>query len=769
MDSKALQTQITEASKVVGTTWPLYAFVTSNPLSGYEASSFREACENAFTKMGNLAYPDASFFKSAIDKGYLTEADFKNLLLDHHVSEDLSAFFEELDHLKTKLQLNPTHKVDQLLVKWLSAFLDEGVAAWDMPNKQKGFYQAWKSLAIYDKDLNMPRGKSLPESSLEVITELTAELSQNEQKALFESYFAALPGWVGFIKYRIQQSPWQETYPLHLEDYIAVRLLISKGLGFPLSPSEVKPDHQLEMLKVLDKALSQIEQSWQSNLLSSLSLSDKPEVKKVRPDAQLVFCIDTRSELIRRNIEVKGNYQTYGYAGFFGIAMDYEVPFSGLIKKSCPPILDSAYRVTEAEKATASGKDELEKQYRQKKFKTYFLNRMKNLLPSAFGFVEGAGLVYLYQLLKRSFNLSKNEIDSQTPSSLETVCETDIKTAEGNESLPLEEQTLIVKSAFDLMGWKTFAPLVVFSGHGSHTTNNPFASSLDCGACAASPGRHNARMIARLANSEAVKTQLKEKHDLEIPEDTLFLAAEHNTTTEEITLFDADAPETFRAQIDQLKADLYSAQETATAERLGESQSLDKAILKATDWSETRPEWGLAKNAGFIIGSRDLTQHVDLDGECFLHSYNWEADPEGEALNAILNGPMVVTQWINNHYYFSTVDNLTYGGGSKITHNVVGKFGVVQGNGGDLKFGLPLQSVNMSDEENYHQPQRLSVFVHAPKARLDQLLTSNPHLQQLIENRWIHLLVIDPTAHNQVYRYQKDLNWQEVEAVTEMA
>jgi uncharacterized protein YbcC (UPF0753/DUF2309 family) len=41
------------------------------------------------------------------------------------------------------------------------------------------------------------------------------------------------------------------------------------------------------------------------------------------------------------------------------------------------------------------------------------------------------------------------------------------------------------------------APLVLFIGHGSHSANNPFGSSLDCGACAASPGRHNARMLAK--------------------------------------------------------------------------------------------------------------------------------------------------------------------------------------------------------------------------------------------------------------------------------
>lgn len=80
---------------------------------------------------------------------------------------------------------------------------------------------------------------------------------------------------------------------------------------------------------------------------------------------------------------------------------------------------------------------------------------------------------------------------------------------------------------------------------------------------------------------------------------------------------------------------------------------------------------------------------MNLKGNCFLHSYDWELDTEGKALEGVVQGPMVVTQWINNHYYFSSVDNDNYGGGSKITHNVTGRFGVMQGNGGDLKRGLP--------------------------------------------------------------------------------
>jgi uncharacterized protein YbcC (UPF0753/DUF2309 family) len=114
---------------------------------------------------------------------------------------------------------------------------------------------------------------------------------------------------------------------------------------------------------------------------------------------------------------------------------------------------------------------------------------------------------------------------------------------------------------------------------------------------------------------------------------------------------------------------------------------------------------------------------------------------------------------INNHYYFSTVDNNMYGGGSKITHNITGKFGVVQGNGGDLKMGLPLQSVSETDSKMYHQPLRLSVLINAPLPIIIDILSRNEHLQSLLDQEWIYLMVMDPRDDNRIKIYQKGMQW----------
>ena len=173
------------------------------------------------------------------------------------------------------------------------------------------------------------------------------------------------------------------------------------------------------------------------------------------------------------------------------------------------------------------------------------MKRMKNMLPSAFGFVEGSGFYYGLSMLARTLKPGfLYRLKIKNTASFEDICQPEINRLNPNEDsslgIPLNEKVAIVKSAFDLTGWKEFAPLVLFVGHGSHSTNNPFASSLDCGACAANPGRHNARMLAKLANLPEVRRVLKNDHDLNIPETTVFIGAEHNTTTDEIILFDAE-------------------------------------------------------------------------------------------------------------------------------------------------------------------------------------------------------------------------------------
>ena len=135
-----------------------------------------------------------------------------------------------------------------------------------------------------------------------------------------------------------------------------------------------------------------------------------------------------------------------------------------------------------------------------------------------------------------------------------------------------------------------------------------------------------------------------------------------------------------------------------------------------------------------------------------------DADTGGAILEALMNAPLVVAQWINMEYYFSAVDPTVYGSGSKVTHNVVAGVGVMHGSHGDLQSGLPLQSVN-DGSRHYHEPVRLLAIIEAPTSRISAVIQKHALLQHLFHNQWVNLVAVDPTTH-EFRRYRPDSTWE---------
>ena len=130
-------------------------------------------------------------------------------------------------------------QINDQLIKWCEAFLDEGHAAWPMPEREKGLYGAWKAIAshewspcgIKDSCRKIARLPDYPEDALLESLDALAIPAALRQDYL-SLQLTALPGWAGFIKWRGEQQnyPWQRVYPASLVKFLAIRLWYAREL-----------------------------------------------------------------------------------------------------------------------------------------------------------------------------------------------------------------------------------------------------------------------------------------------------------------------------------------------------------------------------------------------------------------------------------------------------------------------------------------------------------------------------------------------------------
>jgi len=770
------------AARRIPPLWPLTGSVAVNPFLGHADDDLALASARLGRVCGERATPERAVQARRLASGEVTDDDLAAALAAHPQARDLDVATLRAAATQPAPAPRALPTVAELAAEasgvdwpalvterigvWAGGYFDQGQALWAAPGR-RGAYAAWRAFATRDltPEISGLRGfaafvDGAPEHADAALVRSLAILGANEGslETLCHRALMTLGGWAQLARWQLWQAELADGSDATLTDLLAVRLLweaalferyraaIAERWAATLTAHAEPPRPTRDQL--IDALLQEAaEYAAQRRLAAALAAPD-PAAQTHRPALQAAFCIDVRSERLRRALEaVAPDCRTIGFAGFFGVPLAHRRFASTLEEARLPallaPSLHSVPAASEGEEQRARVSARARRAW----------GRFKLAAVSSFAFVEAAGPLYAFKLVRDSLAARR-----RPPAPEPAPVLADAATLEARVALAAG-----ILQGMSLTGG--LAPLVLLAGHGASVVNNPHASALHCGACGGQSGEVNARLLAALLNDDEVRAGLAER-GITVPPDTRFLAALHDTTTDHVTLYDADLPEPLPAASRRRLADwLAEAGERVRGERAaglpraGDSRRLPR---RSRDWSEVRPEWGLAGCRAFIAAPRSRTAGRALDGQAFLHDYDWRCDDGFGVLELLLTAPVVVASWISLQYYGSAVAPASFGAGSKLLHNVVGGLGVLEGNGGVLRAGLPWQSVH-DGERLVHDPLRLTVVLEAPCAAIAGVLERHPAVRALFDRRWLHLLVLDE-AGRIAWRYAGDLCWEEVSA-----
>lgn len=519
------------------------------------------------------------------------------------------------------------------------------------------------------------------------------------------------------------------------------------------------------------------ERHYREQLFSALTANHSRQATPAAPSAQVVMCMDDREEGTRRHLEeIAPDIATYGAAGFFGVPIYWQGLDDASKTALCPVVVQPTHLIRElpgggAEAALAGHAARREKRlrWRERFFQATRRRAVAGPVLTALGALPALAALAAVTLAPGWFGATlrrwREQYEGPVPTRLGLTAEPVVSATPEQPQLGLSdaEQVERVEAFLRMIGLVNgFAPLVLMFGHGSGSQNNPHLSAYDCGACSGKHGGPNARVFAAMANRPEVRAGLAGR-GLSIPDGTWFVAAEHNTCDDGIEWYDLDSvPERFQEALERLLSQMAEACRAHAAERCRRLASAPRRPLpwkarqhmigRANDISQARPELGHATNAAAFIGRRQMSRGLFLDRRVFLISYDPLGDADGDIVEGILLAAGPVGAGIALEYYFSTVDNERFGCGSKITHNITGLFGVMEGADSDLRTGLPWQMVEI------HEPMRLLVVVEQTPEVLTAILQRQPPLQELINNEWIVVAAKHP-ATGAIDRYCPRRGW----------
>ena len=759
-------------------------FVHHNPLHAFQNREFFESIFSASKIFGIKTTLSFGDYRKLYRQGRIKDNILERVIVELKGAANLAAYKEkmligEYHHIyaplvgqlraewKKQYQFDLDNRVQPTLFRIIASYLDQGIAIKHFPFEDTGLMNAIKmlesnSFVSFFKSGRVQNLISSDDLNLQRLLKIVVGRRDYFEQYVIDQQFGH-KGWSGIIS-AIEDNPLTLLYQkeIELRDFIMLELLLEidaldTEFGVTWEPitarietppvdyfaSSFEPDETEEILQLWQEAF---EWSYYDEVLSAVGhlakRSRAPERDKI--SFQAIFCIDERECSIRRHIEqADPDSVTFGAPGFFG-AVIYFQSFGGkFYEKNCPVVLTPKHLIKEIESNSKKGREI----FHHKHSHTFFRGFMFSLALG--GFASFRMLLDLFRPRMRSDITDSFRHMDMNGKLLVECLDPDYRENDSQVGYTVAEMAVVVEGFLRGIGLiRRFADVIYVVAHGSSSANNPHHGAYDCGACSGRPGAPNARVFAFMANHPEVRAALSAK-GLMIPNSSQFVAAMHDTSSDDIGYYDLDAltPGNLQRHRENLKV-LEDALDQNAKERARRFASVNikrniKDIRKAikersVSYFEPRPELGHGSNAMCYIGAREKLRGIFLDRRAFLQSYDHQTDPNGEILLRVIGPIPIVCGGINLEYYFSRMDNQKMGCGTKLPHNVTGLIGVVNSSDGDIRSGLPWQTV-----EN-HDPVRLLLMVeHRPEVVMN-VIKSSDAMYSWFELGWIHLIAVSP-------------------------
>jgi uncharacterized protein len=795
---------------------PLKDFIFQNNLEAFQNFNFFDGLNHASDILGYKVFLSLQEFRELHKNGRISEQIIDRLIVEKKGNEHIKEWKQKMLHfhyphasLPRVGRLRPQWKkifginIDSLvhptLFSIVCSYLDQGISIWNFPLWTNGFLLSIKEMEenSYTSFFHRPRARKLLLSGNYELKDLLKILVGNEayyEQYLFDQQFAH-QGWSGMVSV-------VETHPetlmdkkiISLKDFITFELLLEIDAldlqyGTNWSPLALKvTEKPINLFKETVKSeLHEVYQLWQEAFEwtyydeALAGLQTKNSVIEIANNKtfQSFFCIDDRETSFRDYIEKQDpNCETYGTPGFFNIEFYFQPQDGKALTKLCPAPVTPKYLIKEL---GASKKRKKDHHFNKQTFSL----SAGWLISQTLGFWAAIELVVdiFRPTMGPSTASSFKHMDEISKLSIENLDPKDIE--HGLQvGFSIEEMATRVEGQLKSIGLvSNYAPFVYVIGHGASSVNNPFYTTMDCGACSCRPGSVNARAFCFMANHPRVREILASK-GIEIPASTIFIGGLHDTTRDEIVFYDEkniaiDLLPLHKKNVTvfQNALALNAKERSRRFESINTTFSLkrihEKIKARSVSLYEPRPELDHATNAITVIGSRKLTRNLFLDRRAFLNSYDYRTDTDGKLLQGIMQPIAPVCGGINLSYYFARVDNNKLGAGSKLPHNVMGLIGVANGVHGDLRPGLPSQMIES------HDPVRQLVIVeHYPNVLLSVVKKLSNY--EWYYNNWLHLVAIHPEtkdiyvfkdgefqAYTPLYNSIQTITNQEIESIIE--